>query len=133
MGLRPKNGIRVSGRLRGGQIARFEVAGLEMFDGGDPLVAQMREQDVAEFAAGAAAQRLQDGLVFAHRFPPTLALAGKIGGVAHPPDSPGEVRVGALECRVARGFDDLLVDQLVDVLVRRQPRKPRTSPRMSTR
>ena len=90
------------------------LARLQMLDRGGPLVAQMDEQDVAEFAAGAAAQRIQDGLVLAHGFAPSLPLAGEIGGVAHPPDPSGEIGVGAEQRRVARGFDDLLVDQLVD-------------------
>src|SRR6202012_3986286 len=69
--LRPK----FSSRLRYGRRVHLQV-----LDGGGPLVAQMNEQDVAEFAAGAAAQRFQDGLMLAHRFAPSLALAGEVGG-----------------------------------------------------
>ena len=43
-----------------------------MFDGGSPLVAEVFEQDVAEFAARAAAQRVQDSLVLTHRFVTTI-------------------------------------------------------------
>src|SRR6266446_5624829 len=88
-----------------GRLGRCDTIRLQMFDGGGPLVAQVQEQDVAEFAAGAATQRLQDGLVLTHGFSPALALAGKIGGVADPADPSGKVGVGALERRVARGFD----------------------------
>src|ERR1700730_1362722 len=90
---------------------------VQVLNCGGPLVAQMLEQDVAEFAAGSATQRLQDGLVFAHRLTPALPLAGKIGGVANPANPPGEIGISALERRVARGFDDLLVDQLVDAKI----------------
>src|ERR1700722_1627638 len=105
---------RISSGLGSRQVASFHVAGLEMLDCVVSLVAQMREQDVAELAAGAAAQRIQNGFVLAHRFAPALALAGEIGGGAHPPDPSGEVRIGAGQRRIAGGFDDLLVDQLVD-------------------
>lgn len=50
----------------------------QMFDRGRPLVAQMYKQDVAEFAAGAATQRVQDGLVFAHGFPHRSRLRAKL-------------------------------------------------------
>src|SRR5450631_4610843 len=63
------------------------------------------------------ARRVQDHLVFAHRFTPALALAGEIGGVAHPTDSSGETSVSVAQRRVARGLDDLLVNQLVDAKV----------------
>src|ERR1700758_204488 len=69
----------------------------QMLDGGGPLVAQMSEQDVAELASGAAAQRLQDGLVLAHRFAPALALAGKIGGITHAANAAGEIGVSGLQ------------------------------------
>src|SRR6266478_3186858 len=52
--------------------------------------------------------------MFAHGFAPSLALAGKIGGVANPANAPGEVGVSALQRRVPRSLDDLLVDQLID-------------------
>src|SRR5258708_6730239 len=71
------------------------VAVLQVLDGGGALVAQMDEQDVAELAAGAATQRVQDGFVLPHRFTPALPLAGKIRGVANPADPPGEVGVSA--------------------------------------
>ena len=54
----------------------------------------MREQDVGKFAAGAAAQRLQNGLVLTHGFAPSFAFTGKVGRVAYAPDAPGEVGVG---------------------------------------
>src|SRR5665647_76233 len=66
----------------------------QMLHRGGPLVAQMPEQDVAELAAGATTQRVQDGFVFAHRFAPAVTLAGKIGGIANPANSPGEVGIG---------------------------------------
>src|SRR5258707_293689 len=74
----------------------------------------MLEQNVAEFRAGAAAQRLQDGFMLTHRLAPAVALAGKIGGIAHPAYPSGEVGVSAKQRRVARRFQDLVVDQLVD-------------------
>src|SRR6266850_7116772 len=79
-----------SGWLGCGDTIRFQ-----MFDGGGPLVAQVQEQEVAEFAAGAATQRLQDGLVLTHGFSPALALAGKIGGVADPADPARKIGVSA--------------------------------------
>src|SRR6266481_9266218 len=87
---------------------------LQMFDGSSPLVAQMYKQNVAEFATSTATQCVQDGLVFAHGFPPPLALAGKIGGVADATNAAGEVGVSASQRCVARGFDDLVMDQLID-------------------
>lgn len=86
-----------------------------MFNGSRPLVAQMHEQDVAELTAGAPPQRVQNGFVFAHRFSPPLSLARKIGRVANPANPSGEVGVSAPQRRVARGFDDLQMDQLIDV------------------
>ena len=66
----------------------------QMLDRRRALVAQMREQDVGQFAAGAPAQRLQDRLVLAHGLAPALALAGEIGGVADAADAPGKARIG---------------------------------------
>src|SRR5258708_8741553 len=60
-------------------VASGRLGRAQMLDGSGPLVAQMSEQDVAELASGAAAQRLQDGLLFAHRFPPALPLPADIG------------------------------------------------------
>src|SRR5450432_1074111 len=101
--------LQVSGRL-----GRRRGAFPQMLDRGSPLVAQMLEQDVTELVAGATTQRLQDGFMFTHRFAPAVALAGKIGGVANPANPSREVGIGALQRRVARSLDDLLVDQLVD-------------------
>src|SRR5438132_12402709 len=101
-------------QISSGPLGHGRPGRAQMFDRSPPLVAQVVEQDVAEFAAGAATQRLQDGLVLAHGLTPSLALAGKIGGVANTPDPSCEVGVGALEHCVARGLDDLLVVQLVD-------------------
>src|SRR5580692_11146256 len=98
---------------RSGRFGSRHAARLQMLDRSGSLVAQVPEQDVAEFASRAATQRVQDRLVFAHRFTPALALAGEIGGIAYPANPPRKVCVRALERRIARGFDDLLVDQLV--------------------
>src|SRR3981189_3885885 len=68
---------------------------LQMLDGGGPLVAQMHEQDVAQLAAGPATQRVQDGLMLAHRLTPALSLAGKIRGVANPANPSGQAGAGA--------------------------------------
>src|SRR2546423_4074411 len=61
----------------------------QMFNGGGSLVAQVLEQDVAELACGAAAQRIQDRFVLAHRLAPALPLAREIGGIA---DAAGPAR-----------------------------------------
>src|SRR6185437_10522788 len=74
----------------------------------------MGEQDVGEFAARAAAQRLQDRLVLAHGLAPALALAGEIGGVADAADASGEAGEGRKQGGVARSLDDLLMNELVD-------------------
>src|ERR1700722_13447089 len=97
------------------RLGCYLVGGFEVLDGSLPLVAQVLEQDVRELAAGAAAQRLQDRLMLAHRLTPALALAGEIGGIAHAADSPRKVGVGRFQRFVARGLDDLLMDQLIDV------------------
>src|SRR3954471_5110968 len=83
------------------RIGRGLSAFIQMADGGGPLVAQMLEQDIAKLAAGTAAERVQDGLVFAHRFPPTVSLPGKIGRITHPANSSGEVRVKTQQRRAA--------------------------------
>ena len=46
------------------------------------LIAQVLEQDVAELGAGAAAQRVENRLMFAHRLGPAVAFGIQIGGVA---------------------------------------------------
>src|SRR5258708_30964895 len=86
---------------------------LQMFDGSSPLVAQMYKQNVAEFATSAATQCVQDGFVFAHGFPPPLALAGKIGGVADPANAAGEVGVSVSPRCVARRLDHRVAEPLV--------------------
>src|ERR1700689_2646497 len=86
---------------------------LEVLDRRGPLVAQVLEQDVREFVAGAAAQRFQDRLVLAHGLAPALALAGEIGGIAHPANAPRNVRVSVFKRLIARGLDDLLMDRLI--------------------
>jgi hypothetical protein len=75
------------------RIGRGLDAFIQIVDGRGLLVAQMLEQDIAKFAARPAAERVQDGLVFAHRFAPAVSLPGKIGRVTHPANSSGEVRV----------------------------------------
>src|SRR6202021_3995355 len=97
-----------------GRLGRGLAIGLEVLGRSGLLVAQVLEQNVREFVAGAAAQRLQDRLVFPHGLAPALALAGEIGGIAHAADASGEVRVSRLQRLVARGLDDLLMDQLID-------------------
>src|SRR6202166_1109615 len=89
---------------RSGWLGRGRRAFVQVFDGRGPLVAQVPEQDIAELAAGTAAQRVQDGLVLAHRLAPALPLAGEIGGVADPADPSREAGVSAPERRVARGL-----------------------------
>src|SRR5262245_24269430 len=86
----------------------------QMLDSGGSLVAQMLEQDVGEFAAGAAAERIQDRLVLAHGLAPALPLAGEIGGVADTADPPGETGIGGAQGLITCGRDDALMDALVD-------------------
>src|SRR6202161_4738777 len=86
---------------------------LEVLDRRGPLVAQVLEQDVRKFAAGAAAQRFQDRLVLPPGLAPALALAGEIGGIADAADTPRNVRVSRLQRLVAGGLDDLLMDRLI--------------------
>src|SRR5262249_43070137 len=87
---------------------------LQVLDRGGALVAQMGEQDVGELAASAAPQRFQDRLMLAHGLAPALPLAGEIGGIADAADASGETGVSRKQDGVARGLDDLLVDELVD-------------------
>ena len=72
-----------------------------MFDGSRPLLAQMSEQNIAEFVAGAAAQGVQDGLVLAHSLAPALTLAGEVGGVTDPANPTGKTAVGRQQRRIA--------------------------------
>src|SRR3981081_1712572 len=88
-----------------------------MLDRGGLLVAQMVEEDVAELAACAPSQRIQDHFMLAHRFAPALAFAGKIGGVANPAYPPGEVGISRQQYSVAGGLDNFLMDELVDLEV----------------
>src|SRR5882672_2642495 len=73
----------------------------EVFDGSRPLLAQMSEQNIAEFVAGAAAQGVQDGLVLAHSLAPALALAGEVGGVTDSANPTGKTAVGSQQRRIA--------------------------------
>src|SRR5258707_8859276 len=94
--------LRRRGCRRGGGL-------MEVSNRGEPLVAQVAKQDVAQFGPRAPAQRLQDGLMFTHRFAPALPLAGKIGGIANSTNSAGEIGVGLTQRDVARRVDDLLM------------------------
>src|SRR3982074_3909493 len=88
-----------------------------MLDRGGLLVAQMVEEDVADFSACAPSQRIQDHFMLAHRFAPALAFAGKIGGVANPAYPPGEVGISRQQYSVAGRLDNFLMDELVDLEV----------------
>src|SRR5882757_8427039 len=88
-----------------------------MVDRGSSLVAQMLEEDVAEFAACSSPQRLEDHFVLAHRLAPALALAGKISGIADAAYPAGEIGVSRQQCSVAGRFDNFLMDELVDLEV----------------
>src|SRR6185437_4149566 len=104
----------VRSNLKSGRFSSRGLDLLQMLHRRRALVAQVGEQDVGELAAGATAQRFQDRLVLAHGLAPALALAGEIGGVADAADTSGEAGIGREQGGVARGLDDLLVDELVD-------------------
>src|SRR4030088_2184762 len=84
-----------------------------MLDRGGLLVAQMVEEDVAELAACAPSQRIQDHFMLAHRFAPALAFAGKIGGIANTAYPAGEVGISRQQCSVAGCLDNFLMNELV--------------------
>src|SRR5262245_12082735 len=88
LGIHNWQGLAVAGSRR-----RPVLNLAEMLDRGSTLVAQMVEQDVAQLASGAPAQRIEDRLMLAHRLSPALPLARKIGGIAHPADPPGKIGV----------------------------------------
>src|SRR2546421_12675141 len=81
----------------------------QMFNGGGSLVAQVLEQDVAELASGAAAQRIQDRFVLAHGLAPALPLAREIGGITDASDPAGKTGVGRVQGLVACGRNGTLV------------------------
>ena len=84
--------LAASNRSRDGAPGRGQ-----MFNGGGSLVAQVLEQDVAQLASGAAAQRIQDRFVLAHGLAPALPLAREIGGIADAADPAGKTGVGRVQ------------------------------------
>src|SRR5258705_9760390 len=85
----------------------------QMFNGCGSLVAQMLEQDVAQLASGAAAQRIQDRFVFAHGLTPALPLAREIGGIADAADTAGKTGLCPAQGLVPPGGNDVPADALV--------------------
>ncbi len=78
------------------------------------LLRKCGEQDVGKFAAGAAAQRFQDGLVLAHGFAPSARVCGRNWRNSGCDGSGRRSWRRSPAARVARGLDDLLMDQLID-------------------
>src|SRR5580692_10941999 len=77
------------------------------------LIPEVPKQDFAELPPVSTAERIQNALMFAHRLGPTVALARKIGGIAHPADLAGEAGIGGRKRRISgRGYN-VLMDQLV--------------------
>ena len=57
------------------------------------LVAEVFEQDIAQFISGAPPERIEDHFMLPHRFSPSVALGGEVGGVAKALDLAAQGRV----------------------------------------
>lgn len=112
-------GSTASNQKAAGRIADSLAVGplrfRQLFDGGGLLVPEVMEKNVAQFGAVTPPKSIEDRLVFAHRFTPTIALTSEVSRVTDSTDSRGVRLVCRRQGAVAGRLDDPPVDRLIGV------------------